>query len=174
MVKNQERDLQTLKNDEIRELKKVPDWLRNKIAKHYVHSEIKKSADGETVQWTIKVGDRVAVRLDGKRHPETEAEWLRMNDILEIDHYINWMKRFCEQMSMIEDKEVEDAMKKTDVPTDEEFERMKTLTVWERLIRIPEDLLFRHTWLPKLFWFVFGFSVTNAIIGILNAIKEVK
>lgn len=159
MVENQERDLRTLTAEEIRELKRVPDWLRNKIAKHYVHSEIAKSPDGKTVEWTIKVGDHVAVRLEGKRHPETEAEWLRMNDILEIDHYINWMKRFCEQMSRIEDKEVEDAMKKTEVPSDAEMERMKTLTMWERVCRLPEDLLFRKTWWTTAFWLGVGLVI---------------
>lgn len=160
MVENQERDLRTLTDEEIRELKRVPDWLRNKIAKHYVHSEIAKSADGKTVEWTIKVGDHVAVRLEGKRHPETEAEWLRMNDILEIDHYINWMKRFCEQMSLIEDKEVEDAMNKTEVPSDAEMERLSTLTFGERFWRLTDSFISPRT----VFWRVIQI-VTMMSIG---------
>ena len=159
MVENQECGLWTLTDEETRELKRVPDWLRNKIAKHYVHSEIAKSPDGKMVEWTIKVGDHVAVRLEGKRHPETEAEWLRMNDILEIDHYINWMKRFCEQMSRIEDKEVEDAMKKTDVPNDAEMERLKTPTALERLSRFPEGMPFGKTWWMTAFWLGVGLGI---------------
>ena len=100
---------------ELRRLRKVPEWLKHKIDEKYVESRVEKTPDG-MLELVITVGGRDVVRRMAKYRPETAEEWTEMSDLLELDHYMNWMRRFCESLGEICDENTEKALEKSDVP----------------------------------------------------------
>lgn len=117
-------------DEEISRTKEVPGWLRNKIDQRYVESQVFKE-NGLAVL-SITVGGREVVRKTAKAKPVSDDEWQRISDLLELNHYMNWMRRFCEAIGRVDDEGTRKAAEESEMPRGISSRKL-LYTIFERL-----------------------------------------